>query len=171
MGQAESGLKGTYTFAYIANATQSYYSTQSPNSVDETTKKDLLFSNPEVYGLTSQLCFSSASTASSIKVHERPDSGYMSPAYDEKMQILNDLAYIDNAYYPLTRKSTDSVCRDNDAYNDITREEPRVSQISFTDAMLASPDKTLHEVYLSLRSIHRLSPNIGMLTMIRKLDL
>jgi hypothetical protein len=173
MGQTESNLKGSYTFAYIANATQSYHNTRSPNIIDETTttKKDLLFLHPEVYGLRPQLYFSSASTASSTKVRERPDSGYISPVYDESMQIINDLAYIDNAYYycPLTNTSSDSaVYNDKDTYNVMTR---GAQQISFTDVMLASPDKTLREVYLSLRSIHSLSPNIGMLTMIRKLDL
>jgi hypothetical protein len=156
MGQTESNLKG-YTFAYIASA---YSNTRSSN-ITEQTQRDLLFSQPEAYGLRPSLCFSAASSA---KIRERPDSGYISPVCDENMHIVNDLAYIDTTYYPLTNTSTESV---DDDRQDITRG----AQISFTDVMLASPDKTLREVYLSLRSIHSLSPNIGMLTMIRKLDL
>ncbi|KAG2205882.1 hypothetical protein INT46_006915 [Mucor plumbeus] len=110
------------------------------------------------------------------KPHERPDSGYMSPSYDGSMQLANDLEYIDNTYYTSLASECFSLAESvgntiNSEINIGTYESGGGHVISFADIMLASPDKTLHEVYLSYRSIYRLSPNIAMLTMIRKLDL
>lgn len=195
MGQTESKIKGSFTFAYLNN---------NNNSSTLITKKqkddgyyyynqDALLAHPELYGLRSQYQFlpllpssslpstsmtslDSTVTVTNRKSHERPDSGYMSPSYDESMQLANDLDYIDSTYYTsLASKCSSSADDGDDIINseiDIgTYESGGGHVISFTDVMLASPDKTLHEVYLSCRSIYRLSPNIAMLTMIRKLDL
>ncbi|CEP12260.1 hypothetical protein [Parasitella parasitica] len=119
---------------------------------------------------------SSDCKVTSKKFHDRPDSGYMSPSYDESMQLANDLDYIDSTYYPLTASESYLLADEEDAttYKCCTEAAAATGShhvLSFTDVMLASPDKTLHEVYLPGRSIYRLSPNMAMLTMIRKLDL
>ncbi|KAI8646697.1 hypothetical protein BD408DRAFT_409603 [Parasitella parasitica] len=198
MGQSESKVKGSYTFAYLDDhsiATTTIIKKRKDKSYNYT--QDALLSHPELYALRSQYSFLPPSLSSSLpstssssvtsldcamtskKFPERPDSGYMSPSYDESMQLANDLDYIDSTYYPFTA-SESCLLADEEyttTYKSCTeaaaKEEANRAHhiLSFTDVMLASPDKTLHEVYLPGRSIYRLSPNMAMLTMIRKLDL
>jgi hypothetical protein len=198
MGQSESKskIKGSFTFAYLnSNNNSSTSITKKQKNYDGyyNYNQDSLLNHPELYGLRSQYQFlpllqspslpstsmtslDSTVTVTYRKPHERPDSGYMSPSYDGSMQLANDLEYIDNTYYTSLASECFSPAESvgdtiNSEINIGTYESGGGHVISFADVMLASPDKTLHEVYLSYRSIYRLSPNIAMLTMIRKLDL
>ncbi|KAI9257114.1 hypothetical protein EDC94DRAFT_615499 [Helicostylum pulchrum] len=154
MGQGESKFKGSFAFGYldespaVAAAAASVIRKMSSEERD-----DYLLQNPQGYGFN--------------KYRHHRDSGY----YDQSLQV--DLNYIDNTYYSTstTITTTTTTTGDNQQQVEEIEEENNQAQISFADVFEASADKSLRQVYLSNRSIHRLSPNIGMLTMIRKLDL
>ncbi|GAN09927.1 leucine-rich repeat-containing protein 58-like [Mucor ambiguus] len=201
MGQTESKIKGSFTFAYLHHHSHigTVAKTRKGDEDDyEYFDQDILLTHPELYGLRSQYPFSpllqspaaaslpstsmtsldSTVTITNRKFHERPDSGYMSPSYDESMQLANDLEYIDSTYYSSMTSEYCYSSTDDDTPYKYVGESTEASAhqggrhvISFTDVMLSSPDKTLQEVYLPCRSIYKLSPNMAMLTMIRKLDL
>ncbi|CAO0797233.1 unnamed protein product [Mucor circinelloides] len=198
MGQTESKIKGSFTFAYLNHHSNIGAVTKAHKDNEyEYFDQDILLTHPELYGLRSQYPFSpllqlpsaslpstsmtsldSTVTMTNRKFHERPDSGYMSPSHDESMQLANDLDYIDTTYYPSMASEYCSSTDDGTLYKCIGEQTEAPAHqgggghvISFTDVMLSSPDKTLHEVYLPCRSIYKLSPNMAMLTMIRKLDL
>ncbi|KAL0095495.1 hypothetical protein J3Q64DRAFT_1055069 [Phycomyces blakesleeanus] len=75
--------------------------------------------------------------------------------------IDNDLAYIDSKYYPDTRLI-------QPPQEDQSKEAPK---LTFATVAAASHEGKLLEVKLSLRSLASLSPEIGLLRMMRKLDL
>ncbi|KAI8063692.1 uncharacterized protein B0P05DRAFT_555333 [Gilbertella persicaria] len=153
MGQITSSYEETSVFAYLTNPLV---------DKSDTMKKDCIVLHPEFYGLKP-----SASIHSIKRIEgERPDSGFVSTSLDGNLQLLKDLAYIDQTYYD--SNSTSSV--KEYTITNIPKED-NGAYISFADAKLTSPDKMLREVYLSSRSIYSLSSNIGMLSMIKKLDL
>lgn len=158
MGFGTSKFKGSLVFAYLIK------NIPSPNEEETTTTliqglqpdddddDDFLLQNPQGYGLS--------------KSRHR-DSGY----YDERLQI--DLNYIDSTYYPVKPITNVSVPPTPPKRNRFQQKIILEAnyQISFSDLLMSAEDKSLRQLYLSYKSIERLSPNIGMLTMIRKLDL
>ncbi|KAG2231933.1 hypothetical protein BDF21DRAFT_369974 [Thamnidium elegans] len=145
MGQGESKFKGSFAFGYLD---------ESPalvTNISSEEQDDYLLQNPQGYGLN--------------KYRRHRDSGY----YDQSLQV--DLNYIDNTYYSTGTTITITTPDYQQQQQQVEIEENNQAQISFADVLEGSADKSLRQVYLSNRSIHRLSPNIGMLTMIRKLDL
>lgn len=142
MGQGESKFKGTFTFAYIKREFPSTIVT----SVLTTEEADILLINPQQYGL------------------KKRDSGYYDPS------LVDDLNYIDTTYYSASKKSTKTITTTTSADQQQQEQDNNQTQITFAEVMTTS-EKGFEQVYLSCRSIDRLSPNIGMLTMIRKLDL
>lgn len=183
MGQVDSKINGVFVFAYQVNSKKHYYTEQPSKSKEY--GSDPILTHPELYGLNSSECtlslsndsFASSSLSSlnsivSLKKIDRPDSGYMSPSYDGSIQLAQDLSYIDYTYYPLSAHLIHDNQQENLKINNDDDDDGDSSfEISLPDMIFASPDKSLTEVYLPCRAIQRLSPNIGMLTMIRKLDL
>lgn len=164
MGQGDSKINGAIVFAYQVSLGKQYY--LEPKA-KETVDNDPILTRPELYGLDSTSSISFLKNSTDVKYEKRPDSGYMSPDESiEEEKLAQDLTYVDLAYYPSryhsNQQQTFETNNEVDEYG---------MEVSFTDVMFASPDKTLSEVYLSCRAIQKLSPNIGMLTMIRKLDL
>jgi hypothetical protein len=187
MGQAESQLKGSYTFAYQINnlaATAPASAAEEIVEYENDDNNDQVLKNPEVYGLriaSSSYPFLPPSLSptqllqsSSTLNQQHRDSGYVSPFYyDESLHLMNDLSYIDTTYYNnFSRRKPSSAIKTTDQQQQQQQQTKGIgAHISFTDVMLSSPNNDLREVYLACRSIHSLSPDIGMLTMIRKLDL
>ncbi|KAI7902960.1 uncharacterized protein BX663DRAFT_509027 [Cokeromyces recurvatus] len=190
MGQGESKLNDSFTFAYLLepnkNDTMEYSHTSSLN---DNNNDSLILTRPEIYGLTSSLPSSlntsnnhTLSTISSLTslseksiCHQRPDSGYRSPSYKEDRQLAGDLGYIDKTYYH--HSVTNEIqppkedMNDNEEYHHHVRRGGKTNRISFADIMLAASDKAIEDVYLPSKSIRSLSHNIGLLTMVHKLDL
>lgn len=142
MGQGESKFKSTFTFAYVKNE----FSATIATSVLTAENTDILLINPQKYGL------------------KQRDSGYDDPS------LVNDLNYIDTTYYSASKTSIRTTTTTTTADQQQQEQDNNQTQISFAEVMTTS-EKGFEQVYLSCRSIDRLSPNIGMLTMIRKLDL
>ncbi|KAI8391158.1 uncharacterized protein BYT42DRAFT_555829 [Radiomyces spectabilis] len=179
MGQGASKAQGSITFAHLAASAK--MDGVLPSWDDE----DPILARPYLYGLADKshmsfpppLCDISipsssssmstlASSSSRLSIHTaapdrmgRTDSGYG----ENENRLLNDLAYVDKTYYNNRRPATHSREPKHPALSTIT--------ITFTDVAVASIDKTMQEVNLSSRSLGSLSPNIGLLTMIRKLVL
>lgn len=143
MGQSESKFKGTFTFAYVK---KDFPIASVSNVLTTTEKTDFLLINPQEYGINKR------------------DSGYYDPS------LVDDLNYIDTTYYSATKSITTTTTTTTTADQEQELLDNNQTQISFADVM-ATSEKGFEQVYLSCRSIDRLSPNIGMLTMIRKLDL
>lgn len=148
MGQGESKFKGSFAFGYLDESPAPVIRNMSN---EEEERDDYLLQNPQGYGFN--------------KYRHHRDSGY----YDQSLQV--DLNYIDNTYYSSSTTITITTGDYQQQQQQVEIEENNQAQISFAEVLEASADKSLRQVYLSNRSIHRLSPNIGMLTMIRKLDL
>ncbi|KAI9485464.1 MAG: hypothetical protein EXX96DRAFT_603793 [Benjaminiella poitrasii] len=200
MGQGESKLNGSFTFAYLSEEDETLeYSNISSfdNSNNNSNNNDngLIHTYPEIYGLSSSNRFltsnpslmlstndeNSTSTLATLEslsktslYLKRPDSGYISPSYEEDMQLAKDLTYVDKTYYHHLLANVHEIRQEEDDkegyYINIANGGGN-RRISFADVMLSASDKATQEVYLSSRCISGLSPNIGMLTMIRKLDL
>lgn len=202
MGQSDSKLNGSFTFAYVTNTKATTSTTaiiaHHISEEEEEEEIDNILRKPEIYGLselvqqqqkypffTPSSALGGSSSYISIDCNQQEpasnnkyyqhyrDSGYILPYYDESIKIINDLDYIDTTYYSndnnmATTHNKEIITKSVTSSEEI---DDGAAQLSFTDALLASPDKNLQEVHLSCRSILRLSPNIGMLTMIRKLDL
>lgn len=167
MGQGESKFDSSFVFAYVINPRKRFYLTLPPKDYFES---DPILTRPDIYALGPQnlSCITENLSLSSLRKDQKSyDSGYMSYFSDENGQLLKDLAYVDYNYYP-TRKSLTITNEDN---GNINTDKKNCLEISLADVVLASPDRALNEVYLPNRSIHSLSVNIGVLTMIRKLDL
>ena len=164
MGQTESRLNGSYTFAYMLNSNNSTTSQLMAHSDDDDDdiweESDYILKNPEMYGFMHQ--------TTTIRSKNYRDSGYVLPYYHDN-ETINDLHYIDTAYY--SNISFTNAVKQVATTKTITTNNDDDPQISFADIMLATPEKTIQEVHLSCRSIIRLDQNICMLTMIRKLDL
>lgn len=151
MGQGESKIDGSFAFAYLINPRKQFYIT--PPAKDS----DPVLTRPGIYGLNSTY----SAESSSLSSLDSAMSLGTDSSYDE---LAKDLAYVDHTYYPARKRSSTTDIN-------ITTNNKSHFELSMTDVVLASPDRTLTEVYLSSRSIHSLSLNMGMLTMIRKLDL
>ncbi|KAI8977544.1 hypothetical protein BDF20DRAFT_836334 [Mycotypha africana] len=233
MGQTDSTLKGSFTFAYSKDLEKYQYNIvrsieeKQEDVMIETSTFDNVLTHPELYALTttittiappssttenqkegslllkdsSSVTLNSMDTVTSINSsktsssEKRPDSGYLSSAqHEEKLELANDLAYIDSTYYsslhfhrvtatthtlsankalPLVSAASMAVKNEEPAEKDKMDMNMNGSGVkfSFADVISASSDKTIREVRLSNRSICQLNPNMGMLTTIRKLDL
>ncbi|KAI8346777.1 hypothetical protein BD560DRAFT_450504 [Blakeslea trispora] len=158
MGQTKSSLKGTLVFAYLDHPeTTEAIKTDSP-------EKDGLLLYPEIYGLKSNVSSVTRNT-------KRPDSGFVSTVSASNLLLLRDLAYVDHTYYSTWTLSSFSIHHPNHTSSSSISNTDRPTHISFTDAMLTSPDKSYQEIYLTNRGIRSLSPNISMLSTVRRLDL
>ncbi|KAI8887999.1 L domain-like protein [Backusella circina FSU 941] len=185
MGQGDSKLHGSYTFGYILNHTKCYATKQNVCF-----NNDNILEHPELYGLRKQnkspppppsfvVGTPESSTSTVFSDSYIGDSSLTTIAssnffllkqqqeknYDESKQLIKDLVYIDQVYYP-ELANLRAACIASTT-NSFEKETP----ISFADLLTTSPEKALREIYLSGRSLTSLSPNIGLLTMIRKLDL
>jgi hypothetical protein len=164
MGQRDSKLKEPIIFGYLSS------SSRTNRKLPTRYEKDHVLEHPELYGLRASileksnvLSINSCSTTSNCNREEHLDSGY-AYNYDESKQLVNDLVYVDQKHYP---ESTRLHSRTYHNVENIALGPP----ITFDDITMASSDNTIREVQLANKSIRGLSPNIGLLTMIRKLDL
>ncbi|KAG0169854.1 hypothetical protein DFQ28_011339 [Apophysomyces sp. BC1034] len=152
MGQGTSKANGNLTFGHLSTP---------PTTIEpEEDNNDLLLTKPELYGLDDK-SISPISQNKSLAVDRlgRIDSAYCDNR-DEK--LINDLFYVDKTYYDNMKPKHQR--RDITTNNNAPR-------LTFTDVALASLDKSMHDINLSFRYLGSLSPNVGLLTMIRKLDL
>jgi hypothetical protein len=174
MGQGDSKLHGSYTFGYILDHTESYATEQNVCF-----ENDNILEHPELYGLRTQNSppsslvvgtpESSTSGDSSLTTITR--SSFFSQQQhqenedDENEQLIKDLVYVDQVYYP-ERSNSQTAC-----IASATNNAEKGTPISFADVFEASKEKAFREICLMSKSLTSLSPNIGLLTMIRKLDL
>lgn len=144
---------GSTLFGYTTSIKASVYIKN-----EEKEKDDNLLFKPFLYGLGinqfhSQYSFTQDSS------NNRTDSGFL--LYENNSQLWKDLTYIDQTYYneqsiTIQQQGQEIIYAPGDALN-------------FND--LSSMCLSLHDINLSKRGFGSITSNIGLLTMIRKLDL
>ncbi|KAI8379094.1 uncharacterized protein BYT42DRAFT_567451 [Radiomyces spectabilis] len=99
----------------------------------------------------------------------RTDSGYASCNEKTNHPFVRDVNYIDKTYYTDGRP-LNNLQKPNDEDED-NKNIHLADPLTFADVTKLASDPSMQEVNLSNRALASLSPNIGLLTMIRKLDL
>jgi hypothetical protein len=153
MGQSVSSYKKNFDSAVFGytTATSVYIKT---NDEDE----DNVLFKPFLYGLSAF----PTSSPSLIKEtdacsnNNRADSGFL--LCEKDSQLWKDLIYVDQTYYNNNKLKPVKEARDS-----LTLGNP----LTFDDILYTATQ----ELYLSRRGFGLISPNIGLLSMIRKLDL
>jgi hypothetical protein len=86
---------------------------------------------------------------------------------------MNDVTYVDTTYYHKAALLHNGIQRGDYDQNPLPPLPPSVniSEKSLTTTDLQSIDKTMHVISLAQQNLIRLNPNIGLFTMICKLDL
>ncbi|KAF7727848.1 hypothetical protein EC973_006961 [Apophysomyces ossiformis] len=152
MGQGTSNLHQNLTFGYLASP-----STILPDEEDN----HLILTNPHLYGLVDKsTSHASSKFSTSVDRLARIDSGYCN---DEKERLVKDLVYVDKTYYENIKPKhprSETIASHNGA-----------SRLTFANVVFDAMDKPTQDINLSFYGLRILSPNVGLLTMIRKLDL
>lgn len=89
------------------------------------------------------------------------------------LTLMNDVTYVDTTYYHKAATLHNGTQRGDYDQNPLPPLPPSVTitEKSLTTTDLQSIDKTMHVISLAQQNLIRLNPNIGLFTMICKLDL
>lgn len=144
---------GSTVFGYTTTSAPPIY-IKKP---DDNQQEDNVLFKPFLYGLEST--GSSNSIPSVTENQGRADSGFLLSGKDS--QLWKDLMYVDQTYYPDVQQSSTN--------------ESEIQDLLVGDALtledISSISRNMQEIDLIKRGIGFISPNIGLLSMIRKLDL
>ncbi|KAI8647314.1 hypothetical protein BD408DRAFT_408975 [Parasitella parasitica] len=143
---------GSTVFGYTTTSASSIYLKEA----DDTKQEDKVLFKPFLYGLASS---ESSTSVGSVRKQGRTDSGFLLSGKDS--QLWKDLMYVDQTYYPEKQpKPTDEAEMEDLLVGD-----------TLTLKDISSTSQNLQEVDLSKRGFGFITPNIGLLSMIRRLDL
>lgn len=189
MGQTASKTHGPLTLGHRA--------VKREEAPDDAPPCDLVLLQPHLYALAEKPLpsprphsSSSSSSSSAVTVLGRVDSGYGGdPAKDyhyyhyhlhrhNNASIAQELAYIDNTYYrseaAALSAAVPSTVTTITTGMLIPAPEPgqlTVARLTLADAARFSADKSMQEIILSGQRLVGLTSNIGLLSMLRRLDL
>jgi hypothetical protein len=157
MGQAISHRNkkkfGSTIFGYTTTSAPSIYI----KKIDNIQPEDNVLFKPFLYGLEST--GSSNSIPSITENQGRADSGFLLSGKDS--QLWKDLMYVDQTYYPDVQQNS---------INEFEIEDLLVGDtLTFED--ISSISQNMQEIDLTKKGFGFISPNIGLLLTIRKLDL
>lgn len=137
-------------FGYTTSIRASVYIQKN----EQEEKEDLVLFKPFLYGLGIPHSNQSILQDSG----GRTDSGFL--LYEKNSQLWKDLTYVDQTYYPKEEEEEEQTQEIIYAPGD---------PFSFHD--LSSVCLSMHDIQLSKRGLRSITPNISLLSMIRKLDL
>ncbi|ORY98561.1 hypothetical protein BCR43DRAFT_487740 [Syncephalastrum racemosum] len=190
MGQTASKTHGPLTLGHSA--------VKREEAPDDTPACDLVLLHPHLYALTDKPLpsprphsSSSSSSSSAVTTLGRVDSGYGGdPSKDyhyyyyhhhhrhNNASIAQELAYIDNTYYQSEAAALSAAVPSTVTTITtgmlIPAPEPgqlTVARLTLADAARVSADKSMQEIILSGQRLVSLTSNIGLLSMLRRLDL
>ncbi|KAG2234360.1 hypothetical protein INT48_007227, partial [Thamnidium elegans] len=155
MGAVSSKNKkafGSKIFGYTTSIKASVYIKEE--------KEDALLFKPFLYGLG--MIQHSLSQLSIADTSSRTDSGFL--LYEKDGQLWKDLAYIDQTYYQ----------DDTDMATVVKQPQPEIiygPSIPFHFNEISIVCTSFHDINLSKRGFGTISSNIGLLSMIKRLDL
>ena len=153
---------GTVLFGNTTSLKASVYLNES--GTDEYKGDDNLLFKPFLYGLGQHQSTHSLLTidSSNNEASRRTDSGFL--LYEKNSQLWKDLMYIDQTYYKEDPQEAPST-----PLKQLTSYDALGDALYFND--IAAMCLSMTDLDLSKRGFGSISSNIGLLPMIRKLDL
>jgi hypothetical protein len=159
MGQGASSNSNRKSLGYIILGYRVTTSIYTKHHLGQEEKQDNVLFKPYLYGLDAGSLSKDPSSSSNSHGNNRTDSGFL--LCEKDSQLWNNLIYVDQTYY--------SSC-----FLKSTRRFEPAEDLLIGDALTLDDvaiTTIAQDIDLSKRGLGFLSPNIGLLPMIRKLDL